>query len=135
MPDIATHAEIIKPAVGGGTSLFAGFLLEYIGVTTPIFVAASFGAIMAVIMLKDINAAQIQGIKLPAGLVAFFISIFGGVSACFGYKLIQPLTGLILDQPLVLDQAPATAFLAFILVYFTPLILDVVKSRIEGLKK
>jgi hypothetical protein len=125
MPNVETHIEIAKPIVGGSTSLFAGLLLEYIGVTTPIFVAASFGAIMAVIMLKEFSPVYIKGLQVPSVIVALFVSLCGGISACFGYKLINPLLGL------NLEQAPATALLAFILVYFTPIILKVIQSRIE----
>jgi hypothetical protein len=129
MPSIETHIEIAKPLVGGSTSLFAGILLEYLAVTPPIFVAASFGAIMAVIMLKEFQPVIVQGIKVPPPIVALFVSLAGGIAACLGYQLLQPALGW------ELSQAPATAFLAFIIVYFSPLILDVIKSRIEGYKK
>ena len=129
MPNIETHIELAKPLAGGTTSLFAGLLMEYLNVTAPIFVAASFGSIMAVIMLKEFQPAIVQGIKIPSGLVALFISLVGGVAACYGYRLIQPIFGL------SLDQAPATALLAFIIVYFAPQLLDVIKARIDGLKK
>lgn len=128
MPNVETHieiAEIVKPIAGGSTSFVAGLLLEYLDVTTPVFVAASFGAIMAVIMLKEFNPVFVRGYQVPSVMVALFVSFCGGVSACFGYKLINPLLGL------SLEQAPATALLAFILVYFTPLILKVIQSRIE----
>lgn len=129
MPDVVTHIEIAKPVLGGSTSLFAGMLLEYLGVTTPIFVAASFGAIMAVIMIKDITSIMIHQVEVPAGVVALFISLCGGIAACYGYRIIEPVVGI------KFDQAPATALLAFILVYFLPVILDVIKNRLEGLKK
>lgn len=129
MPNIETHIEIAKPIVGGSTSLFAGLLLEYLGVTTPIFVAASFGAVIAVIMLGKFKPLEAYGATIPPAVVALLVSFTGGIAACYGFQLIQPLFGL------TLAQAPATVFLAFILVYFMPLILDVIKNRIEGLKK
>jgi hypothetical protein len=129
MPNVATHLEIAKPVVGGSTSLFAGLLLEYLNVTTPIFVAASFGSIVAVVMLKEFQSANFYGLKVPAALVALLVSFIGGLSACYAYQLVFPALGI------KLDQAPATALLAFVIVYFSSLILDVIKNRIEGLKK
>jgi drug/metabolite transporter (DMT)-like permease len=129
MPDLVTHTEIAKPIIGGGTSFFAGLLLEYLGVTTPIFVAASFGAVIAVVMLGKFKPIEAFGITLPPAIVALLVSFTGGIAACYCYNLIKPLVGL------TLDQAPATAVLAFILVYFLPLILEVIKNRLEGLKK
>lgn len=129
MPNLQTHIEIAKPVVGGSTSLFAGLLLEYLNVTTPIFVAASFGAIMAVVMLREFKPFFVQSIRIPPAFVALFVSLFGGISACYGYRLVEPLTGI------NLDQAPATALLAFLIVYFFPLFLEVMKVKIERLKK
>lgn len=129
MPNIATHIEIAKPIIGGSTSLFAGLLLEYLGVTTAIFVAASFGAVVAVVMLGRFKPLDMYGLSIPPPIVALIVSFTGGVSACYGYKLILPILGF------NLDQMPATAVLAFILVYFMPQILAVMQNRIEGLKR
>lgn len=129
MPSLETHIEIAKPLVGGTTSLFAGFLMEYLGVTPPIFVAASFGAVIAVVMLGKFKSVEAYGLNIPPAIVALLVSFSGGIGACYGYQLIQPIVGL------NLAQAPATVLLSFILVYFMPLILEVVKNRIEGLKK
>jgi hypothetical protein len=118
MPTPALHAEILKPALGGSSSFLAGLLLEYLSITPPIFVAASFGAVVAVVMLHE-----------QSPLKAILISLAGGFGACYGYSLIKPVFGL------DLAQAPATALLAFVLVYFLPQILEVGKSRIEDLKK
>ena len=129
MPTLETHIEIAKPIVGGSTSLFAGLLLEYLGVTTPIFVAASFGAVVAVVMLGKFKPLDFYGLNLPPPAVALIVSLVGGIMACFAYKLIHPVFGF------NLDQMPATAVLAFSLVYFMPLILGVIQNRIEGLKR
>ena len=129
MPTLETHIEIAKPIVGGSTSLFAGLLLEYLGVTTPIFVAASFGAVVAVVMLGKFKPLDFYGLNLPPPAVALIVSLVGGIMACFAYKLIHPIFGF------TLDQMPATAVLAFSLVYFMPLILGVIQNRIEGLKR
>lgn len=129
MPSIETHMEIVKPLVGGGTSLFAGLLMEYLGVTPPIFVAASFGAVIAVLMLGQFKPLETSCGEIPPAIVALLVSFSGGVGACYGYQLIQPILGL------TLAQAPATVFLSFILVYFLPQLLDVIKNRIEGFKK
>lgn len=129
MPNIDTHIEIAKPIVGGSTSLFAGLLLEYLGVTAPIFVAASFGAVIAVVMLGKFKPVEAFGFNVKPAIVALLVSFSGGVSACYGYQLIEPLLGI------RFAQAPATVLLAFTIVYFAPLLLDVIKNRIEGLKR
>ncbi len=136
MPDIATHTEIAKPIIGGGTSIFTALLFEYLGVTPPIFVAASFGSIVAVLMLGKFKELETSWGIIPPWLVALLVSFTGGISACYGYRLMQPLFKLI--QPVVniqLEQTPTTALLAFIIVYFSAEILSVIKSRIEGFKK
>lgn len=129
MPNLATHAEVVKPLAGGSTSFFAGLLLEYLGVTTPIFVAASFGAIVAVIMLGKFKPLEAFGYTVKPSLVALLVSITGGIAACYGFHLIEPFVGM------ELPQTPATMALAFTLVYFLPLLLDVARNRIEGFKK
>lgn len=128
MPNLEAHIEISKPIVGGGSSLIAGMLFEYLNVTIPIFAAASFGAIVAVMMLGKFKPLETFGIIIPPTAVAILVSFTGGVAACYGFNLIEPLSGF------KLDQAPATAFLAFILVYFFPKILEVLNSKLEGLK-
>lgn len=122
-------AEIVKPAVGGQISLFGGLLMEYLNVTTPIFVAACFGALVAVAMSGKYKEFDFQGWLIPPHLVALCVWFFGTIGACYGYRLIEPYTGM------KLDQMPATAVLAFVLVYFAPIILDVIKSRIQAYKK
>jgi len=129
MPNLETHLELAKPVAGAGTSLFAGLLLEYLGVTPPIYAAASFGAVVAVVMLGKFNPLETSWGTIPPGIVALLVSLSGGIAACYGYKLLQPALGL------NLEQTPATAFLAFIIVYFSAQILGVIKSRIEGFKK
>jgi len=130
MPNLAAHAELIKPAATGASgSFFAGLLLEYLQVTPPIFVAAAFGAIVAVAMLNRVVGWVLFGFTLTARLVSFLTALTGCLAACYSYHLIKPVFGL--DLP----QTPATMLLAFILVYFLPLLLDVGKNRIEGLKK
>lgn len=130
MPNIATHAELIKPAATGASgSFFAGLLLEYLQVTPPIFVAAAFGAIVAVAMLSRVMSLTLFGFTLSARLVSFLTALTGCLAACHSYYLIKPMVGL--DLP----QTPATMLLAFVLVYFLPLLLDVGKNMIEGLKR
>lgn len=104
-------------------------MLEYLGVTTPIFVAASFGAIVAVIMLGKFKPLEAFGYTVKPSLVALLVSITGGIAACYSFHLIEPFIGM--DLP----QTPATMALAFTLVYFLPLLLDVARNRIEGFKK
>jgi hypothetical protein len=128
MPNLETHIEVSKPIIGGGSSFIAGMLLEYLNVTTPIFAAASFGAIMAVMMLGKFKPLEAFGTIIPPTAVAILVSLTGGIAACYGFSLIEPLSGF------KLDQAPATAFLAFILVYFFPKILEVINSKLDGLK-
>lgn len=130
MPNLAIHNEILKPAAAGGFgSLFAGVLMEYIGVTPPIFIAAAFGAIVAVAMLTRTVNMIFFGYSIPAAFVSVLIAFTGCLAACYSFHLIQPLIGL------ELPQTPATMVLAFVLVYFLPIILDVGKNRIEGFKK
>jgi len=129
MPSVETHIEIAKPLIGGTTSLFAGLLLEYLNVTPPIYAAASFGAVVAVVMLGKFNPLETSWGTIPPSILALLVSFAGGIAACYGYKLLQPAFNL------QLEQTPATAFLAFIIVYFSAQILGVIKSRIEGFKK
>ncbi len=128
MPNLEAHIEISKPIVGGGSSLIAGMLFEYLNVTTPIFAAASFGAIVAVMMLGKFKPLEAFGMVIPPTAVAILVSLSGGIAACYGFNLIEPLSGF------KLDQAPATACLAFLLVYFFPKILEIANSKLDGLK-